>query len=176
MLLSGKTLRSLHFLEEKNAFTNKEGSDTYKIREGLLFDFNSENVIYFIICKKYKKQYVGSCITRFRTSFNNYCSWHRKFCRGHSVIQDSFQAHFMLAGHCSIDDWEMTLIDKWRNKQETRKKELLWQYKFSSFGNISLTHLYRIVFQAIWSFETYQILTPLPTLASSFRIFMGLVG
>ena len=33
--LSGKTLQNCTFLEEKNTFTNKEGSDTYKIREGL---------------------------------------------------------------------------------------------------------------------------------------------
>ena len=110
------------FLEEKNTFTNKEGSDTYRIREGLHLDCNSENVIYLITCKKCKKQYVGSCITRFRTRFNNYRSCHRKFCRGHSVIQVSFHAHFMLDGHCGIDDWEITLIDKGRNKLETRKK------------------------------------------------------
>ena len=36
-----------------------------------------------------------------------------------------------------IDHWEIILIDKGRNKQETRKK--------SFFGNISLTHLYRMV-------------------------------
>ena len=33
-----------------------------------------------------KKQCLGSCITRFRTHFNNYRSCHRKFSRGHSVI------------------------------------------------------------------------------------------
>ena len=39
----------------------------------------------------------------------------------------------MLDGHCGIDDWEITLIDKGRNKQETRKKELFWQYKLDTF-------------------------------------------
>ena len=43
------------FLEEKNTFTNKEGSDTYKIRGGLHLDCNSENVIYLVTCKKCKK-------------------------------------------------------------------------------------------------------------------------
>ena len=71
-------------------FTNKEGSDTYRIREGLHLDCNSENVIYLITCKKCKKQYVGSCITTFRTRFNNYRSCHRKFCRGHSSGHSSF--------------------------------------------------------------------------------------
>ena len=104
--MSRKTLRSLHFSEEKNTFANKEGSDTYKIREGLHLDCNSEKVM-LITCKKCQKQYVGSCITRFGTRFNKYRSCHRKFCRGHSVIQVSFQAHF--------------IIDEERNKQETKK-------------------------------------------------------
>ena len=39
----------------------------------------------------------------------------------------------MLAGHCEIDDWEIILIDKGRSKQETRKKELFWQYKYDKF-------------------------------------------
>ena len=44
------------------------------------------------------------------------------FCKGYSVIQVSFHANFMLDEHCSINDWEIILIDKGRNKQETRKK------------------------------------------------------
>ena len=60
------------FLEEKNTVTNKEGSDTYKKREGLHLDCNSENVIYLITCKNCKKQYVGSCFTRFCLRFNDY--------------------------------------------------------------------------------------------------------
>ena len=111
---------------------NKEGSDTYKIKEGLHLACNSENAVYLIACKKCKKQYVGSCITTFRASFNNYRSCHRKFCRGHSVIQVSFHAHFMLDGHCGIDGWEIILIEKGRNKQETRTKELFWQYKLDT--------------------------------------------
>ena len=34
----------------------------------------------------------------------------------------SFHTHFMLDGHCGINDWEIILIDKGCNKQETRKK------------------------------------------------------
>ena len=80
------------FLKEKNTFANKEGTDKYKIREGLHLDCNSENVIYLITCKKCKKQYVGSCITRFRTRFNNYRRCHRKFLGG--ILP--FKFHFML--------------------------------------------------------------------------------
>ena len=93
--------------QKKKTLANKEGSNTYKIREGLHLDYNSEKVIYLITCKKCQKQYAGSCITRFRTRFNKYRSCHRKFCRGHSVIEVSFQADF--------------IIDKELNKQETKK-------------------------------------------------------
>ena len=102
----GKRCELCTFSEEKNTFTSKEGSDTYKIKEGLHLDCNSENVIYLITSKKCKKQYVGSYITRFRTRFNNYRSCHWKFFMGHSVIQVSFHAHFMLDRHCAIDDWQ----------------------------------------------------------------------
>ena len=51
----GKRCELCTFLEEKITFTNKEGSDTYKIREGLHLDCNSENVIYLITCKKNAK-------------------------------------------------------------------------------------------------------------------------
>ena len=113
------------FLVEKKTFTNKEGSDTCTIREVLHLDCNSENLIYLITCKKCKKQHVGSCITRFCTRFSNYRSCHRKFCGGHSVIQVSFYAHFMLDGHCGINDWRIILIDKGCNKQETKNRAFL---------------------------------------------------
>ena len=51
----GKRCEVCKFLEEKSTFTNKESSDTYKIREGLHLDCNSENVVYLITCKKMRK-------------------------------------------------------------------------------------------------------------------------
>ena len=39
----------------------------------------------------------------------------------------------MLDEHCGINDWEIILVDKERNKQETWKKELFWQYKLDTF-------------------------------------------
>ena len=92
------------FLEGKSTSTNKEGRDTYNVKEGLHLNCNSENGIYLIICKKCKKQYVGSCFTRFRTRFNNYHSCHRKFYSGHSVIQVSCHDHFMLDGDYGINN------------------------------------------------------------------------
>ena len=118
------------FLEEKNTFTNKEGSNIYSIREGPHLDCNSENVIYLITCKNAENSMqevvlLGCAHVLIIRKF-------RKFCRDHFVIQVSFHAH------CGIDDLEISLIDKGRNKQETRKKELFWQYKLDTFVPHSL--------------------------------------
>ena len=75
----GKRCEVCTFLEEKKTFTNKEVSDTCKVREGLHLNYNSENVIYLNTFKKCKNQYLGCCITRFSSRFNNYLSYHRKF-------------------------------------------------------------------------------------------------
>ena len=91
----GKSCEVCTFLEEKNTFTSKEGSDEYNIRKGLHLDCNSEYVICLIIYKKCKKQYIESCLIRLRTRLNDYHSCHRKFCRDRSVIQVSFYAHFV---------------------------------------------------------------------------------
>ena len=40
----------------------------------------------------------------------------------------------MLDGHCGIYNWEIILIDKGHNKQETRKKELFWLDTFVLHG------------------------------------------
>ena len=40
----GKCCKVCTFSEEKKTFTNKEGSYTYKLREGLYLDCNSKNV------------------------------------------------------------------------------------------------------------------------------------
>ena len=61
----------------------KEGSVMYKIRGAFHLDCNSEKEIQLITSKKCKKQYVGSCITKFRTCFNNSQSRHSKCCKDH---------------------------------------------------------------------------------------------
>ena len=50
------------FLEVKNTYTNKEGSDTYKKKEGIHLNSKSGNLIYLITCEKCKKQCVVSCV------------------------------------------------------------------------------------------------------------------
>ena len=55
----------------------------------------------------------------------------------------------MLDGHCGINDSEIILIGKGRNKKETTKKDLL--------GNISMTHLYRIFSMSeLWTSNGYN--------------------
>ena len=49
-----KCCKVFTLLEEKNTFTNKAGSDTYKLREGLHLDCGLENMMYLITCKKCK--------------------------------------------------------------------------------------------------------------------------
>ena len=44
----------------------------------------------------------------------------------------------MLGGHCGIENWEIILNEKGRNKEETRRKELSWQYKLDTFVPHSL--------------------------------------
>ena len=51
----GKSCGCLGKRCEVCTFTNREVSDTYRIREGLHLNCNSENVIYLITCKKCKK-------------------------------------------------------------------------------------------------------------------------
>ena len=56
------------FVDESNTFGPSD--HTYFIN--FAFDFDSEEVVYLIICKKCKKIYVGSNITPFRKRFNNH--------------------------------------------------------------------------------------------------------
>ena len=58
-----------------------------------------------------QKTVCTSCLTRFRTRFSNDRSCHRKFCKGHSVIQVLFHAHFILDGNCSIDYFDFKAIN-----------------------------------------------------------------
>ena len=49
----GKCCKVRTFLEEKNTFTNKDGSDTHKIREGLHLDCSSKSLkMQKTVCRK----------------------------------------------------------------------------------------------------------------------------
>ena len=61
------------FIEETKTFQNKDKSETFDIRKGIL-NCSTDLVVYLIECKSCSKQYVGSTITPFRSHFNNYKS------------------------------------------------------------------------------------------------------
>ena len=71
----GKALQSFQPSRRKNTFTNKESNDMNQIREGLHLDCDSTQLL-IKNAKKKCKQYVGNCIARFCTRFNNCRSCH----------------------------------------------------------------------------------------------------
>ena len=58
------------FIEETNFFQNKDKSETFDIRKGIL-NCNNNLVVYLIECKPCSMQYVGSTSALFHTHFNN---------------------------------------------------------------------------------------------------------
>ena len=130
--LPGKTLQSLHFFRRKKTLLLTK---MVVIREGLHFDCDLENEIYFIRCKKMLKTMYEVLLLGF----------------GHvliiaAVAAESFVRDILSSGFFSYSFYViwilwywplgMILIDKGLHKQETRKREF--------FGNISLSHLYRM--------------------------------
>ena len=61
------------FTEKTNTFQNKDKSETFGIRKGIL-NCSINLVVYLIQSKSGSKQYVGSTIAPFRTRFNNFKS------------------------------------------------------------------------------------------------------
>ena len=66
-----------HFIEEINIFQNKDKSETFDIRKGIL-NCSTNLVVYLIECKSCSKQYVGSTIPSFHSRFKNYKNGTRK--------------------------------------------------------------------------------------------------
>ena len=78
-------------------------------------------------------QYVGSTFTPFRTRFDNYKSYCRRFEKGEMVTQADFHRHFELAGHHGfMEDVKVQVID--RIFGESRVREGFWQFKLDSFA------------------------------------------
>ena len=121
------------FVKSSEEFGNTDKSQVFRIRcESLNCD--SKFVVYMIQCKTCKKQYIGSTSTPFRLRFNNYKAFYKKHLEGIMVPQETFFNHFDQFDHNSIEDWEITLIDKADNIQTLRQKESFWQYKLNSFS------------------------------------------
>ena len=76
-LVVGLDIKFVVFIEETKTFENKDKSEPFDIRKGIL-NCSTDLVVYLIECKSCSKQYVGSTITPFRSRFNNYKNVVRK--------------------------------------------------------------------------------------------------
>ena len=127
---------SCPFIEETKTFQNKDKSETFDIRKGIL-NCGSNLVVYWIECKSCSKQYVGSTITPFRSRFNNYKSGARKVSQAYpkkcNVYREQFHRHFNYEGHNGIEDWKITIIDRVENVLELRRRENYWQHRLDTF-------------------------------------------
>ena len=125
-------------------FKTAESEETFEILKGPL-DCN------FSECKKcqFKFPYVGSTVTKFRFSFNNCKSTHRKFRRKfkkgiiqeikrNELKQKLFHEHYCSNGHEGITNWCVTLIDQVEDKKELRKKELYWINTLNTWAPVGL--------------------------------------
>ena len=85
------------FIVETDTFQNKDKSEKFDIRTGIL-NCSSNLVVYLIECQSCCKQYVGSTITPFRSRFNNYKTGSRKVSKAYpkkcKVFQEEFHRHF----------------------------------------------------------------------------------
>ena len=103
------------FIKEIKTFQNKDKSETFDIRKGIL-NCSTDLFFYLIECKSCFKQYVGSTITPIHSRFNNYKSWARKvskvFPKNCNVYQKQFHHHFNSEGHNGMQDWKITIIGR----------------------------------------------------------------
>ena len=124
------------FIEETKTFQNKDKSETFDIKKGIL-NCSSNLVVYLIECKSCSKQYVGSTITPFRSRFNNYKSGARKVSKMYpkkcNVYQEQFHRHFNYEGHNGIEDWKITITDRAEKVLELRRRESYWQHRLDTF-------------------------------------------
>ena len=117
------------FIEETKTFQNKNKSEAFDIRKGIL-NCSNNLVVYLIECRSCSKRYVGSTITPFRSRFNNYKSGTRKVSKVYPnkchVYQKQFHRHFNSEGHNGIEDWKITIIDRAKKCFRAKaKRELL---------------------------------------------------
>ena len=69
---------------------------------------------------------------KFRKRFNNYKS-SQKYHREKPVSQQALHDHFDLPGHTGFQDFDFILIDQGNSENNTRKREMFWQYKLDTF-------------------------------------------
>ena len=97
-----------------NTFTLKACLKVFKIQSRLLNCYSGK-VLQLLRCKFCDDTlYVGKAKTKFRNQFNNYKSKHRSSRKGkHNVPQKHFHSHYAQDCHRGIDDWEVTLFEKY---------------------------------------------------------------
>ena len=96
------------FIEQTKTFQNKGKSETFDIRKEIL-NCSNNLVVCLIECKSCFKQYMGSTITPFRSSFNNYKSGARKeskvYPKKFNACQEQFHRHFNSEGHNGMEEY-----------------------------------------------------------------------
>ena len=122
-----------------NTFTLKACVKVFKIQSGLLNCY-SEKVLQLLRCKFCDDTlYVGKAKTKFRVQFNNYKNKHRSFRKGkQNVPQKHFHSHYAQDCHRGIDDWEVTLSEKYERHKQLKEREAFWQHKIKTFYLLSL--------------------------------------
>ena len=95
------------FIEETKIFQNKDKSETFDIRKGVL-NCSTNMVVYLIECRSCSKQYVGSTTMLFRSA-RKVSKVNPKKC---NVYQEQFHRHFNSSGHNGIEDSKITIIGR----------------------------------------------------------------
>ena len=123
------------------------------------FNCNDKCLVYLLTCNRYKKQYVGQTVDKYRFSWNNYKSNCRKRQCGETCMQQHLYEHFCSSNHnCFISDVSVTFIDKtdpsdplkredYRRRTPKTMVSLWWSWcwrkcvKVSVLGNLAALHL-----------------------------------
>ena len=124
------------FTAETKTFQNKDKSETFDIRKGIL-NCGTNLVVYLIQCTSCSKHYVGSTVAPFCSHFNNYKSGAKNVSKVYSkkcnVYEEQFHRHFNSEGHYGIKDWKIIIIDRAENVLELRRRESYWQHSLDTF-------------------------------------------
>ena len=124
------------FIEETKTFQNKDKSETFDIRKGIL-NCSTDMIVYLIECKSCSEQYVSSTITTFRSRFNNYKSRARKVSqvspKKSHAYQEQFHRRFNSEGHNGIEDLKITIIDRTKYVLGLRRRKSYWQHRLDAF-------------------------------------------
>ena len=128
-----------HHTITTNTFTTKACGEMFKIQSGLL-NCNPETVLYLLRCKICDDTpYVGKAKTKFRLWFNNYKTKHRSFRNGkQNAPKKRFHSHYPQDCHRGIDDWEVTLFEKYKTHKQLKEREMFWQPKLETFYPLGL--------------------------------------